>query len=347
MAAALDRREEEYAVRMSHYVEPILAHLADDDVTEVYTDPASGEVWVAKRGVREPTGESLTEMSIRAFLNVVAERQKETLDRRVEHIQAQLPIEIFAGARLQGLTPRIVEKPCFNLRKRASRYFPLGDYVRGGVLDEAHCQAIRAAIASHKNILVFGGTGSGKTTLVNAILGGMAEACPDEDFLILEDTQELQCPARATRYMTQSLTTPLRELVKLALRMFPDRIIVGEVRDEAALDLMDAWLTGHPGGTGTVHASSPVGALRRMERLARRATDTDHSVLVAEAIDLVVGIERTGAGREVRHVAWVSDELDAEGNFLLEPVPTQSAPTQCAPNGRAAGRHETIIEDHQ
>jgi type IV secretion system protein VirB11 len=205
--------------------------------------------------------------------------------------------------------------------------YPLDDYVADGSLCHAHHAVLCEAIQKRKNILVFGGMGSGKTTLVNAILNEMVEADPSEDFLILEDTQELQCAAEGTRYLTQTHTNGLRDLVKLTKRMFPGRIIVGEVRDEAALDLMNAWTSGHPGGTGTVHASSPVGALRKMATLARWATDTDHAATVTEAIDLLVGIERTSTGRTVQHVAWVGDALDLEGNYVIRPVPpTHSVP---------------------
>lgn len=316
-----EQRDQEYARTMSHYVEPILPFLDDETVSEVYTNPRTCEVWLGTQDGRKRTGIVLSEMHIRAFLNTCAERQNETLNRQNEHIQAQLPLSIFRGARLQGVTPRIVERPCFNIRKRASVIYPLEDYVANGSLRRAHYEILHEAIRQRKNILVFGGMGSGKTTLVNAILNGMVEADPSEDFLILEDTQELQCPAEGTRYLTQTHANSLRDLVKLTKRMFPGRIIVGEVRDEAALDLMNAWTSGHPGGAGTVHASSPRGALRKMASLARWATDTDHAATVAEAIDLVIGIERTGEGRLVRHVARVGDELDEAGSYIIEPLP--------------------------
>lgn len=320
-----EQREAQYARTMRHYVEPILPFLADDEVSEIYTNPSTCEVWLGTRHGRQRTGIVLPDVHIRAFLNTCAERQNETLNPRNEHLQAQLPLSIFQGARLQGVTPRIVERPCFNIRKRASVIYPLDDYVADGSLCHAHHAVLCEAIRKRKNILVFGGMGSGKTTLVNAILHEMVKADPTEDFLILEDTQELQCAAEGTRYLTQTHTNGLRDLVKLTKRMFPGRIIVGEVRDEAALDLMNAWTSGHPGGAGTVHASSPIGALRKMATLARWATDTNHAATVAEAIDLLVGIERTSTGRSVRHVAWVGDTLDADGTYVIDAVPSTSS----------------------
>ena len=330
MTSSLQTREAQYALTMKHYVEPILPFLEEERVSDIYTNPSTCEVWLGTSEGREQTGITMLETHIRAFLNTCAERQNETLDRKHEHIQAQLPLAIFRGARLQGVTPRIVERPCFNLRKRASAIYPLEDYLEKGTLCPAHYEAIRTAIRERKNILVFGGMGSGKTTLVNAILNGMVDEDPGEDFLILEDTQELQSRAPGTRYLTQTHENDLRDLVKLTKRMFPGRIIVGEVRDEAALDLMNAWTSGHPGGTGTVHASSPVGALRKMASLARWAADTDHAATVAEAIDLVVGIEQSPTGRAVRQVAWVGDELDEDGNYILEVVP-QLQPVRLIP----------------
>ena len=320
-APSLQNREVQYALTMQHYVEPILPFLSDREVSEVYTNPATCEVWIGTVGERQATGVHLPEMHIQAFLNTCAERQNETLNQRNEHIQAQLPLPVFRGARLQGVTPRIVERPCFNIRKRASAIYSLAEYLQGGFLCSTHYESIQSAIRDRKNILVFGGMGSGKTTLVNAILDGMVDDNPSEDFLILEDTQELQCRAEGTRYMTQTNTNSLRDLVKLTKRMFPGRVIVGEVRDEAALDLMNAWTSGHPGGSGTVHASSAIGALRKMAALARWAADTDHSAMVAEAIDLVVGIERTETGRVIREVAWVEDELGPDGDYVLRTVP--------------------------
>lgn len=352
-------REVQYALTMQHYVEPILPYLSEREVSEIYTNPATCEVWIGTTGGREATGIRLPEVHIQAFLNTCAERQNETLNQKNEHIQAQLPLPVFRGARLQGVTPRIVERPCFNIRKRASTIYSLQEYLDAGSLCSVHYQAIQSAIRDRKNILVFGGMGSGKTTLVNAILDGMVDDDPTEDFLILEDTQELQCRAEGTRYLTQTNANSLRDLVKLTKRMFPGRVIVGEVRDEAALDLMNAWTSGHPGGSGTVHASSPIGALRKMASLARWAADTDHTAMVAEAIDLVVGIERTTTGRIIRHVAWVDDELGTNGDYILRTVLRDSlAPgaqeaitdrvaATCESVSTAARAREGVRLDHQ
>lgn len=319
-----DEREREYAEHMRHFLLPLMAFFADDDVSEVYVNPGDGRVWTERHSIgRRCEGFGLPAEKVRAFLNACADRKEETIGGRREHIQAQLPRLHFGGARLQGFLPRVVERPSFVIRKRPSRLFALGEYVASGILAPAHEATIRAAIAERKNILVAGGTRSGKTTLVNAILKAMTDRGPGERFMILEDTPELWCEAADCCRMQTTLSLGLEELVKLTLRASPDRIVVGEVRDGAALHLMDAWVTGHPGGTGTVHATTALGALRRMERLARRAAPSNQSELVAEAIDLVVVIAYRGGVRRVTEVVEVASDLAADGSFQVAPARAQ------------------------
>jgi type IV secretion system protein VirB11 len=170
---------------------------------------------------------------------------------------------------------------------------------------------------------------------VNAILKAMTDLGPKENFLLIEDTPELQCEAEDRREFQTTLHSPMAHLVRMSLRASPDRIIVGEVRDGSAYYLMDAWCTGHPGGTGTVHATSPVGALRRMARLARQAYDIDHRVLVAESIDLVCVIRKSGDRRKITDVVQVGSELTPSGGFAL----TRLFPTGC-PTGTSPRRTE-------
>lgn len=325
-----ERRETDYAEQMRHHLGPAMALFEDPDVAEVYVNPGASRVWVENRRLgRRATGLQLEPDRIRAFLNTVADRERETLGVSSAHIAAQLPLAYFEGARLQGLLPRVVASPCFVIRKRPDRVYPLAEYIERGMMTAAQYAAIVRAIEERQNILVAGGTGSGKTTLVNAILKGMTDSNPEDRFVILEDTPELQCEAPDRCSMQTTLALDLADLVKLTLRTSPDRIIVGEVRDEAALHLMDGWVTGHPGGAGTVHATTAQGALRRMERLARRAANTDHSELVAEAIDLVVLIAGTGRSRKVMDVVRVESELDSRGRYSrgryqVRPVGTEA-----------------------
>jgi type IV secretion system protein VirB11 len=330
-------QERESARRMAHYLGPARRFLSDENVTEIYTSPLDGRVFLDTQEGRVGTEMYLDPGDIRSFLNVVADRQAETLGPGNESIQAQLPEAIFGGARLQGILPRIVRIPCLNIRKRPTRIYTLADYVAQGALTPELKASLEAAVAQRKNVLVAGGTGSGKTTFVNAILKAMTDLGPRENFLLIEDTPELQCEAEDRREFQTTLHSPMAHLVRMSLRASPDRIIVGEVRDGSAYYLMDAWCTGHPGGAGTVHATSPVGALRRMARLARQAYDIDHRVLVAESIDLVCVIRKSGDRRKITDVVQVGSELTPSGEFAMTPLfPTGTGPMRAkTPNGAA------------
>ena len=324
---------------MAHYLGPAQRFLSDEDVTEIYTSPLDGRVFLdtRKKG-RVGTEIYLSPGDIRSFLNVVADRQAETLGPGNESIQAQLPKTVFGGARLQGILPRIVRIPCLNIRKRPSRIYTLADYVAQGGLTPELKRQLEKAVAQRKNVLVAGGTGSGKTTFVNAILKAMTDLGPRENFLLIEDTPELQCAAEDRRELQTTLHSRMVDLVRISLRASPDRIIVGEVRDGSAYYLMDAWCTGHPGGAGTVHATSPVGALRRMARLARQAYDVDHRVLVAESIDLVCVIQKSGDTRRITDVVQVGSELLSSGAFALNPLFSSSGPCTISPSGSGKPR---------
>jgi type IV secretion system protein VirB11 len=195
--------------------------------------------------------------------------------------------------------------------------YSLDDYVAAGVLSEDQCIVLRATIGERKNVLVVGGTNTGKTTLANALLHEVSAQFPADRIVILEDTVELQCAARDQLALRTTSTVPLAGLLRSALRTSPSRIIVGEVRGAEALDLLDAWATGHPGGIATVHASSAAGALNRLDRLAQRANVPPQTQLVAEAVHLVVVIEGGHARRRVTEIARVRG-LGSDGQFVLQ-----------------------------
>ena len=166
--------------------------------------------------------------------------------------------------------------------------------------------ALRRAAGARQNLLIAGGTGSGKTTLANAILAEPAFA--QDRVVLIEDTAELQCTAADKLEMLTKRTDPpvtMTDLVRDTLRLRPDRIIIGEVRDGSALDLLKAWNTGHPGGLATIHANSAMEALTRLEDLIGEVTQRIPYRAIAQAIHLVVFIERTPAGRAIRSVTRV------------------------------------------
>jgi len=164
---------------------------------------------------------------------------------------------------------------------------------------------IRNAIESRLNIVISGGTGSGKTTLANAVIAEIVQTAPEDRIVILEDTAEIRCVAENAVALHTSDTIDMARLLKSTMRLRPDRIIVGEVRDGAALTLLKAWNTGHPGGVTTIHSNSAMSALRRLEQLTAEVSQQPMREVIGEAVDLIVSIERTGRGRRVRDVLHV------------------------------------------
>jgi P-type conjugative transfer ATPase TrbB len=268
---------------------------------------------------RIDTGERLTPSQVLQFLNAAATHAGVSLTPEQPLLQAELPRAVFRGARLQGFVPPVTSGPAFVIRKPASVVYCLDEYVERGILAPPHRQVLHRAVVERWTVLVAGGTGTGKSTLVNALLREIAEACPEDRILLLEDTVELQCTARDTLALRKPEGGTLAELVKASLRADPSRIVVGEMRDAAALDWLDASCTGHPGSLATLHATTPEGALLRLERLARRGSDVSHRELIAEAVDLVVMIQGKHASRRVTDLMRVRG-LDDSGRYRLSPM---------------------------
>jgi type IV secretion system protein TrbB len=302
----------------------VVAALGDEDVTEIYVNAGDGGVWLDRRSVgRVRSAVVLGEGQIRSFLNAVAHAHRVELTRENPQLQAELPDdELFRQARLQGLIPPLAEAPVFVLRKPATRVFSLDEYVRQGILTPAHRAALAGAVEARANVLVAGGTRSGKTTFVNAVLLEITTLCPRDRVVVLEDTRELQCAARDRLALRTTDEVDLAGLVRLTLRSSPDRIVIGEVRDKAAMQLLDAWSTGHPGGVATVHATDAAGALERLDRLAQRNGVPSQAHLVAEAVDLVVVIVGGSQPRRVREMVRVRG-LDRDGCYELETIAGQ------------------------
>jgi type IV secretion system protein TrbB len=302
---------------MSRYLGSAVARaLADDDVTEIYVNP-DGEIRLDTRSRgRVESGENIGAHRIEMFLNSVASRLGLTLSAGNPLLEAELPVAEFRGGRLQGFVAPITAAPTFNIRKPATVVYSLDEYVTSGVIGGPHRAELRRAVLEHCNILIAGGTNSGKTTLANAVLREVTELFPRERIVVLEDTVELQCASRDYLALRSGPGVSLAQLVKSALRTSPNRIVVGEVRGLEALDLLDAWATGHPGGVATVHASSAEGALLRLNRLAQRANVPAQTHLIAEAIDIVMVIQGGNQGRRVTDLATVGG-IGADGSILL------------------------------
>ena len=303
---------------LSRYLGPtVVRAMADDDVTEVYVNPQDGAIRLDTRSRgKVVSGTTIDAHRVEMFLNAVAARLGVTLTSDSPRLEAELPATTFAGSRLQGFVPPVTCGPAFNIRKPPSVVYSLNDYVAAGTLAPSQCAALRRGITERRNVLIAGGTNTGKTTLANAVLQEITEQFPVERLVVLEDAVELQCAARDHLALRTNRHVTLADLVKSALRTSPNRIIVGEVRGVEALDLLDAWATGHPGGVATVHAASAEGALLRLDRLSQRANVPPQALLVAEAVHLVVVIEGGNQSRRVTDVARVHG-VDAEGRFVL------------------------------
>ncbi|MDE3115458.1 MAG: P-type conjugative transfer ATPase TrbB [Pseudomonadota bacterium] len=300
----------------------IAAALAEPAVIEVMVNP-DGALRLDRLGEgRCDTGIRLNAAEVERIIRLVASHMRVEVHGGNPIVSAELPArdEGLAGERFEGILPPVALAPCFTIRKPASRIYTLDDYVRDRILSPLQAEALRQAVTERRNLLIAGGTSSGKTTLANALLAEMAEL--DERVIILEDTRELQCAAPdCVALRTRSGVVSLADLVRSTLRFRPDRIIVGEVRGGEALDMLKAWNTGHPGGIATVHANSGRAALYRLEQLIQEAVVTVPRRLIAEAIDLVVFIKGRGEARRIDAICEVTG-LDADGDYaLIEPAP--------------------------
>ncbi len=288
--------------------------LADEQVIEIMLNP-NGSLWIEK------LGQSITEIpnhscSAMSAISTIASYHNTSVTQKDPIIECELPID---GSRFEGLIVPIVESPSFTIRKKATSIFTLEQYEEQGILEYTKQEHIKSedqhmpdnltkkevieyAVKAKKNILVVGSTGSGKTTLVNAIIDQIVKIDPDDRLVIIEDTNEIQCAAKnqlILRAKRDSKSTNLLRLLMATMRLRPDRIIIGEVRDAAALELLKAWNTGHPGGCATVHADSAKLGLIRMEQLISEATSSPMQTLIGEAIDIVIFITKLRDGGRV------------------------------------------------
>lgn len=313
---------------------PVVADaLADPTVVEVTQNP-DGSLWVERHGVGRIRQErALTADQAERVVRLVASHVGRSATGDIPIVSAELP---GGGERFEGVLPPVTERPTFAIRKPAARLYTLADYVQDGVATETQADALARAVRGRKTVLIVGGTGSGKTTLANALLSEMAGS--GDRIVILEDTRELRCDAAdRVSLKTAPPLVVLADLVRSTLRLRPDRIVVGEVRGAEALDMLKAWNTGHPGGLATVHANSALGGLHRLEQLAGEAAQLVPRQTIAEAIDVVVFIERTPTGRRIETVASL-DGLAADYRLTdLASAAPQVVPLRLVPPIPAEG----------
>ena len=260
----------------------------DPAVIEVMLNP-DGSVWTDKLGIGMEYLCDMSEVQALQMLGTIAHMLGTVVNYHHPKVEGELPGD---GSRVEGVIPPIVPRPVFNIRKKASAVFSLDEYVESGRAEEKDAELLREAIKERKNILVVGGTGTGKTTFTNAILNEMRLLTPQHRLVILEDTQELQCTMKNFIAMRTNSDVSMQDLLKITMRQRPDRIVVGEVRGREALDMLKAWNTGHPGGVCTVHANDARAGLLRIEQLISEVSESPMRDLIAEAIDIVVFLIR-------------------------------------------------------
>jgi type IV secretion system protein TrbB len=286
--------------------EVFLTAFADPDTVEILLN-ADGTLWQERLG--EPLRQigTMSASCADAAMRTLASFHHATITRDQPLIECELPLD---GSRFAGQIPPIVTAPVFAVRKRASRVFTLQQYVKAGIMTLEQKKTLCCAIRDHRNILVTGSTGSGKTTLTNGLIHEMTGQFPDERIVIIEDTGEIQCSAKNYLQYHTSPEVNLTKLVRMTMRMRPDRILVGEVRGPEALDLLMSWNTGHEGGIATLHANNAIAGLSRLSTLVSMHPDAPRDIepLIGEAVDLIVHIARTvDTGRVVKEILEVQN----------------------------------------
>jgi len=294
----------------------IVSALYDPKTVEIMLNP-DGQLWQERLGEKMKVIGKIDSSKAEAIVRTIAGYHGKEVTKHKPILECELPLD---GSRFAGQLPPIVSAPTFAIRKKAIAIFTLSQYVESGIMTASQHQAITDAINSHKNILVIGGTGSGKTTLVNAIIHEMVLLNPDQRIFIIEDTGEIQCSAENSVTYHTTIDVSMTALLKTTLRMRPCRILVGEVRGPEALDLLMAWNTGHPGGAATLHANNAKAGLDRLTMLISMHPDSPTPIqpLISEAVNVVVHIARTTEGRRVQEIIEVTGYEN--GQFLTKPI---------------------------
>jgi type IV secretion system protein VirB11 len=291
----------------------VASFLEDPSVVEVMLNP-DGRLWIDRLSSGlEDSGCKMSAADGERIVRLVAHHVGAEVHPLAPRVSAELPE---TGERFEGLLPPVVAAPAFAIRKPAVAVFTLDDYARAGVMTSDQAEALRKAVADRKNILVVGGTSTGKTTLANALLAEIAHT--SDRVVLIEDTRELQCRApNLVALRTRDGVVSLSDLVRSSLRLRPDRIPIGEVRGAEALDLLKAWGTGHPGGIATIHAGTALGALRRLEQLIQEAVITVPRALIAETIDVIAVLQGRGGERRLAELATVDGLDPSTGDYRV------------------------------
>jgi len=299
--------------KLSRELEGVVISILEDPNTIEICVNSDGHIWMEGKNIPlHDTGKTLSKDRLLAALGTIAAMLGTELNESSPILEGRLPLD---GSRVEGAIPPVSpDGPSISIRKHASAVFPLDQYVKEGRIHQEHANYLRKCMAKERNILIAGGTSSGKTTFANALIKELLEIAPKDRLIIMEDTLELQCATTNKQNFVTTDTVSMRKLLKMAMRYRPDRIIIGEVRGGEALDLLKSWNTGHPGGIATVHSNSAASSLIRLEQLILEVSQNPMSTLIAEAIDVVVYMEKRGKyGRMVTEIIEVKGYKEGVG----------------------------------
>ncbi len=287
--------------------EEVADALVDEKVIEIMLNP-DGSLWIEKFGSPMERVGSLTPEKAELALKLIASAMEFSISKETPIVEGEFPID---NSRFQGLVHPITKSASFAIRKKANKVFTLDEYVESGGINLEAKDILETAILNHKNIIVAGGTGSDKTTFVNALIEAIDRLTREDRLVIIEDTRELQAksPNRIELRSTDFVT--MQDLLKATLRLRPDRILVGEVRDVAALALVKAWNTGHEGGLGTIHANSAEETMDRLEELILEGGYQAIKKVLARAIHYIVFMKKHQGTRRVFEIAEVGYDKTA------------------------------------
>jgi pilus assembly protein CpaF len=304
------------------FLRPIAHLILDPTITEVMVN-GSGRIFIERDGQIEPvTGLTVREQNLRVAVRNLARALGDDISEEQPLLDSRLP----DGSRVAAALPPVsLSGTTLTIRKFQARHFTVDELVRIGTLTADQLRAVRHAIDARDNILISGGTGTGKTTLLNAL----AACLPDDDRMVLiEDTAELQLEApnlvrfEARRAQTDMPAVTIRDLLRATLRHRPDRILVGEVRGGEAFDLLQALNTGHAGTLSTIHANSADQALRRFTWcVLQSGVDLPYSAIrhgIAECLQVLVHLERRGRCRFVSELVRVRRYQPGTDTYDLE-----------------------------
>jgi len=334
-----DEQHQRLEVKLRRELGEQVLRLLDDNLTEDILLNPDGSLWVKRMGYGFSRIGEMPAAQAASALGTIAAWRGTVLNHEHPILETELPID---GSRFEGIVSPVARHPIFAIRLRPRRIFSLNDYESDGILTDGadplnqlrrrddfldavrglkHGDVIRAAVRARKNILVVGSTGSGKTTLVNAILDSLAHLTPHDRVISIEDTTELQCSVKNYLDLRAVGGVTMLDCLRACMRLKPTRIVVGEVRGAEAHTLLKAWNTGHPGGAATVHANDALSGLIRLESLVAEATSAPQQSLIAEAVDLVVFVDEESSvkgGRKVREVLLVTGY--SNGSYQVERV---------------------------